>query len=245
LDLEKVLAEQNAASKKNTSEILEKLKLLFEEYKKSLNEFGVRPAPLPDNTEIPKFMDWMETEFKALSEVISGASDFAAAFSMESILKILHDFDGADLEKFREKISQFPSATSTAILRANADVQAIKNKFAREFWLTSGKETVKVITRAKLAEVNFAQFRHLYRLLVFQSLEFSLHLLFFLSQLNEEENRENIAASPEGSTSGEDSSDSGEGGSGGSSSSSSSNEGSNDGQASGHEDSSSKVDVIN
>jgi hypothetical protein len=35
----------------------------------------------------------METEFKALSEVISGASDFAAAFSVESILKILHDFD--------------------------------------------------------------------------------------------------------------------------------------------------------
>jgi hypothetical protein len=70
-------------------------------------------------------------------------------------------------------------------------------------------------------------------------------LLFFLSQLNEEENRENIAASPEGSTSGEDSIDSGEGGSGGSSSSSSSDEGSNDGQASEHEDSSPKVDVMN
>jgi Rad3-related DNA helicase len=180
-DLEKALAEQNAASKRSTSEILEKLKLLYEEYKKSLNEFGIRPAPLPDNIEIPEFMDWMETEFKALSEVISGASDFAAAFSVESILKILHDFDCADLEKFREKISQFPSAISTAILRANADVQAIKNKFAREFWLTSGKETVKVIARAKLGEVNFARFRHLYRLLVFQSPEFPLHLFFFLS----------------------------------------------------------------
>jgi Rad3-related DNA helicase len=153
LDLEKALAEQDATSKKNTSEILEKLKLLYEEYKKSLNEFGVRPAPLPDNIEIPEFMDWMETEFKALSEVIYGASDFAAAFSVESILKILHDC--ADLEKFRDKISQFPSATSTSIIQANADVQAIKNKFAREFWFASGKETVKVIARAKLAEVNF------------------------------------------------------------------------------------------
>jgi hypothetical protein len=176
-DLEKALAEQNAASKRNTSETLEKLKLLCEEYKRSLKEFGVRPAPLPDNIEIPEFMDWMETEFKALSEVISGASDFAAAFSVESILKILHDFDCADLEKFRGKISQFPSATSTAILRANADVQAIKNKFAREFWLTSGKETVKVIARAKLAEVKFARFRHL-----LQSLEFSYTCFsFFLS----------------------------------------------------------------
>jgi chromosome segregation ATPase len=122
LDLEKALADQSEASKKFTSGILEKLKLLYEEYKKSLNEFGVRPAPLPVNIEIPEFMDWMETEFKALTEVISGASDFAAAFSVESILKILHDFDCADLEKFREYISQFPSATSTAILRANADV---------------------------------------------------------------------------------------------------------------------------
>jgi hypothetical protein len=73
-------------------------------------------------------------------------------------------------------------------------------------------------------------------------------LLFFLCQLNEEENRENIAASPEGSTSGEDSSDSGDAGSGGSSissNSSSSDEDSNDGQASGRDDSSPKVDVTN
>jgi Rad3-related DNA helicase len=116
VDLEKALAEQSEASKRSTSDILEKLKLLYEEYKKSLNEFGVRPAPLLDNIEIPEFMDWMETEFKVLTEVISGASDFAAAFSVESILKILHDFDCAYLEKFRENISQFPSATSTAIL---------------------------------------------------------------------------------------------------------------------------------
>jgi hypothetical protein len=247
LDLEKALAEQSEASKKNTSEILEKLKLLYEEYKKSLNEFGVRPTPLPDNIEIPEFMDWMETEFKALTEVISGASDFAAAFSVESILKILHDYDCADLEKFREKISQFPSATSIAILRANADVQAIKIKFAREFWLTSGKETVKLIARAKLAEVIFVRFRYLYLPLMFQFFELPSHLPFFLSQLNEEENREDIVASPEGSISREDSSDSGEGGSGGSSSgsSSSSDGGSDGGQASEHEDDSPKVDVTN
>jgi hypothetical protein len=75
----------------------------------------------------------------------------------------------------------------------------------------------------------------------------SLYILFFApSQLNEKEDRENIAASPDGSASGEDSSDSGEGGSGGSSSSSSSSdEGSNDGQASGRDESSPKVDVMN
>jgi hypothetical protein len=82
---------------------------------------------------------------------------------------------------------------------------------------------------------------------MFQSLEFPSHLLFFLFQLNEEENLENVVASPEGSTSGEDSSKSGEGGSGGSSSSSSSGSdaGRDDRQSSEHEDSSPKVDVMN
>jgi hypothetical protein len=82
---------------------------------------------------------------------------------------------------------------------------------------------------------------------MFQFLEFPLHLLSYPCQLNEEEDHENITASPEGSTSGEDSSDSGEGGSGGgsSSSSSSSDEGSSDGQASGRDESSPKVDVMN
>jgi hypothetical protein len=241
LDLEKALAEQHDASKKNMSDILEKLKLLFEEYKKSLNEFGVRPAPLPIDIGIPEFMDWMETEFKALSKVISGASDFAAAFSVESILKILHDFDCADLEKFREQISRFPSATSTSIIRANEDVQAIKNKFAREFWFASGKNTVKVIARAKLAEVNFRTISSpiLVRDVLF--LEFPLHLFLYLFQLNEEDDHENVAASPEESTSDGDSSDSGEEGS---SSSRSSDEGSDDGQASERDESSPKVDVM-
>jgi type IV secretory pathway VirJ component len=162
MDLEKALAEQGEASKKNTSEILEKLKLLYVEYQKSLNEYGVRPAPLPDDIDIPDFMDWLEAEFKALTEVITGASNFAVAFSVESILKILHDYDCVDLEKFRANLSQFPSATSTAILRANSNVQAVKIKFAREFWLTSGRDVVKTIAQAKLAEVaSFIRFRDL------------------------------------------------------------------------------------
>jgi hypothetical protein len=70
-------------------------------------------------------------------------------------------------------------------------------------------------------------------------------LLFFLFQLNEEENLENVVASPEGSTSDEDSSNSGEGGSGGSSSSSGSDGGSDGEQAPEHEDDSLKVDVTN
>jgi hypothetical protein len=117
--------------------------------------FGVRPAPLSADISLSDFMSWIETEFKALPEVITSASDFAAALSIESILKLLHDFDCADLVKFREKLPQFPDASSTTRLRPNEDVLAIKTKFAREFWFTSGREIVKNVTRAKLAQVVF------------------------------------------------------------------------------------------
>jgi hypothetical protein len=154
-DLEKALTEQRESSGRRISEIVDRLRALFGEYEKSLNEFGVRPAPLPSNLGIPVFMDWIDAEFKALPEVISGANDFAAAFSVESILKLLHDFDYADLAKFREKLAQFPDALSTSRIRPNEDVQVIKSKFAREFWIASGKEAVKSIARAKLAQVDF------------------------------------------------------------------------------------------
>jgi DNA repair exonuclease SbcCD ATPase subunit len=153
-DLEKALSDQRKALGKNIFEINNKLKLLFKEYEKSLKNFGVRPAPLPTDLEISDFMEWIDTEFKLLPEVISGANDFAAAFSVESILKLLHDFDCVDLVKFREKLPQFLDALSTSRLHPNEDVQAIKSKFAREFRLASGKEAVKIIARAKLDQVD-------------------------------------------------------------------------------------------
>jgi hypothetical protein len=81
-DLERALTEQREASGKKVSDIIEKLKILFEEYERSLNEFGVRPAPLPADLGLPEFIEWIDAEFKALPEVISGANDIAAAFSV-------------------------------------------------------------------------------------------------------------------------------------------------------------------
>jgi hypothetical protein len=120
-------------------------------------EFGVRPAPFPADTGISDFMEWIDTEFKALPGVISGANNFTTTFSVESILKLLCDFDCADLVKFREKLSQFPDASNTSRIRPNADVRAIKAQFAREFWFSSGKEVVKNIAHTKLERVIFSK----------------------------------------------------------------------------------------
>jgi hypothetical protein len=69
-DLEKALADRREASEKDICEINNKLKLLFKEYEKSLMNFGVRPAPLPADIGISDFMEWIDTEFKALPGVI-------------------------------------------------------------------------------------------------------------------------------------------------------------------------------
>jgi DNA anti-recombination protein RmuC len=46
-DLKKALTEQREASGKKISDIINRLKVLFEEYERCLNEFDVRPVPLP------------------------------------------------------------------------------------------------------------------------------------------------------------------------------------------------------
>jgi ElaB/YqjD/DUF883 family membrane-anchored ribosome-binding protein len=56
-DLEKVLSERSEASGQKIGEIMDKLKLLFEEYTKALREFDVRPGPLPESEEISELMD--------------------------------------------------------------------------------------------------------------------------------------------------------------------------------------------
>jgi archaellum component FlaC len=142
-DLEKALSECSEASGQEIVEIMNKLRFLFEEYKKALREFVVRPGPLPDSEDISDLMDWIDDEFKALPGVISGASDCAAAFSVESILKLLHDFDCVDLAKFREKLTHFPDASSTSIICVNVDVLAIKIKFAKSSGSQAGKRLRK------------------------------------------------------------------------------------------------------
>jgi hypothetical protein len=86
-DLEKALADRREASEKEISDIRNKLELLFIEYEKALRDFGVCPAPLPANTEISCFMNRIDTEFKALPRVISGASDFATHFFSRKYLE--------------------------------------------------------------------------------------------------------------------------------------------------------------
>jgi hypothetical protein len=149
-DHEKVLAERDEIFVQEIDKIKMKLKLLFVKCRKALRDFDVRPDPFPVSEEISGFMGWIDTEFKALLGVISGASNFVVAFSVESILKLLHKFDCAKLAKFCEKLTHSPDASSILIIRANEDVLAIKIKFTREFWFASGKEVAKRIARVKL-----------------------------------------------------------------------------------------------
>jgi hypothetical protein len=101
--------------------------------------------------------------------------------------------------KFREKLPQFPDASSTSRLRPNEDVLEIKTKYAREFWFAGGRETVKKFARAKLAQVgflrntsNFCEFAKFF--LVY------LYFFLYLPQLIEEEERRKGTAPLESSS---------------------------------------------
>jgi hypothetical protein len=115
-DLEKALADQKETSEQEINSVKTKLKLLFEEYGKALKDFGAHTSPLPKDEKFSSLLSWVEEEFWTLPGVISGTSDFADAFSVESILKLLHNFDCADLSKFWETLARFPDAGNTSII---------------------------------------------------------------------------------------------------------------------------------
>jgi hypothetical protein len=157
-DLEKALSERSKTSSKDVDEIKQNLKLLYEEYREALKQFSTRPSPLPESEEISDLMDWMLKEFLALPNVISGASDFIALFSVESLLKLLYDFDYVDLPKFRGALSRFPNAAGTSSIRPNEDVRAVNIRFTKEFLFVSEKEFAKKIACDKLEEISILDF---------------------------------------------------------------------------------------
>jgi chromosome segregation ATPase len=55
--LERALTDQREALGRSVSETISRLRNSFEKYEKSLNEFGVRPAPLPADLGLPEFME--------------------------------------------------------------------------------------------------------------------------------------------------------------------------------------------
>jgi hypothetical protein len=146
-----------------------------------------------------------------------------------------------DLVKFREKLPQFPDALSTSRLCPNEDVQAIGAMFAREFWLASGKEAVKSIACAKLAQVDLRTI--LFAFANLQSFFFWFLLYFFLCllQLIEEEKRGKCTAPPEFFSEDDENKESTD--SSGEDSSDSSDDGSDGDHTSEHEEDSPKVDI--
>ena len=89
----KFMAEEAKALKSN-------FELLFEKYEDALSSFGAMPNPFTDSEGPQAMMDWMVEEFESLPDVIATASDFAASFCSESLLKLLDSKDCADLAKF-------------------------------------------------------------------------------------------------------------------------------------------------
>ena len=144
--LVKGIAEETKAWRSN-------FELLFEKYEDALSTFGARPNPFPATGGPQEMMDWMAEEFGSLPEVITGASDFAAIFYSESLLKLLESRDCTDLPKFQTLGLDFPDDSSVSRIRASQDVQIIKKNFVKKFWMAYRQEFAKEIAREKLSKV--------------------------------------------------------------------------------------------
>lgn len=95
-------------------------------------EFGARPNHFPSIDDPNTIFARMLEEFEYLPKIITSASDYVAAFCIESILKLLKARDWADLAKFRSDGPSFLEACSVSSLRASEDVEFMKsivNKF--------------------------------------------------------------------------------------------------------------------
>jgi hypothetical protein len=107
-------------------------KLLFEKYSEALGQFDTRPSPFPEKEDDAVVIDWMLTGFKALPNVIFGASDFAVVFNIESLLKLLEIMTVLILRSFVDQFGHSRCCKHICI-HANEDVRAVKLKFMKEF----------------------------------------------------------------------------------------------------------------
>jgi predicted metal-dependent phosphoesterase TrpH len=57
LNLEKDLYERSETLNNETNDVREHLKLLFEEYKEALGQFGARPEPFSENDDVSSMMN--------------------------------------------------------------------------------------------------------------------------------------------------------------------------------------------
>jgi hypothetical protein len=126
LSLKKDLADNLKVMKDGEKKIKNNFEFLFGKYSEALGEYGARPSPFPYAEDQEAIIGWLVEEFESLPELIGSASDFAAAFYSESLLKLLEIKDCADLGRFCSSGLEFPSTSSVSMIRANEYVKNIK-----------------------------------------------------------------------------------------------------------------------
>lgn len=84
---------------------------IYEGYKAALAEFGAEPLPFPADEKVKEIFDWMDEEYKGLPEVITGISDFAASFCLDSAFQLLEKNSCSHFLTLAACTYKFPSAS--------------------------------------------------------------------------------------------------------------------------------------
>ena len=150
-DLEKEVEEDRALWESASQDILSKSTAIREEYRRALASFGAEPSPFPAGGA-SGLLDWLQSEFEDLGQILTSVSDNTAVVACESVLAILAHEGCPELERIGARDYVFPE--SSDLVEDIAKIQAVKKSFLRKFWKVSGREIVREAAQQRLEAVS-------------------------------------------------------------------------------------------
>ena len=153
-DLEKEVEEDRALWESASQDILSKSTAIREEYRRALASFGAEPSPFPEDSEggASGLLDWLQSEFEDLGQILTSVSDNTAVVACESVLAILAHEGCPELERIGARDYVFPEPSD--LVEDIAKIQAVKKSFLRKFWKVSGREIVREAAQQRLEAVS-------------------------------------------------------------------------------------------
>lgn len=131
----------------------EKFVEIYEVYKTALAKFGAEPLLFLGDESVKEIFDWVEEEFKGLPEVITGSSNFAASFCLDSAFQLLEKNSYSHFLTLAARTYMFPSASELDEEEKSKNLRATKINFFKQLWATSGREYTRLVAQERLAQV--------------------------------------------------------------------------------------------
>lgn len=132
-----------------------KIQQVYDRYKEVLGEFGAEPYDLSSIMNAENFLGWLLEEFGSLSKVITTSQDNCAMICCDGFAKLIEDEAPELFTRLSGKKFKFPADLGSRSPRSSESVEVIKRRFARDFWMVYGRESLKDLGLSLNEQVGF------------------------------------------------------------------------------------------